>query len=156
MIWYSSNFVNFPSIKFLRVYIVSKIPHRWSLSGPICCCICIWGRFWYLQSHWMVTCGVTYYPNSLRLNGYLRWIDQSNSDLCVGGVKCETVEHFLLRYTRWNEQRDMLAEAAGPYFSNLSRMLDGKLESVDGTNEPNGRAWKPDTKIVRAVIAFAM
>jgi hypothetical protein len=35
-------------------------------------------------------------------------------------------------------------------------MLGGKAESVDGTSEPNGRAWKPDIKIVKAVIAFAM
>ncbi|KAJ5283460.1 hypothetical protein N7505_001440 [Penicillium chrysogenum] len=31
-----------------------------------------------------------------------------------------------------------------------------QLRAVDGTSEPNGRAWKPDIKIVKAVIAFAM
>jgi hypothetical protein len=35
-------------------------------------------------------------------------------------------------------------------------MLGGKPESIDGTSELDGRAWKPDIKIVRAVIGFAM
>jgi hypothetical protein len=35
-------------------------------------------------------------------------------------------------------------------------MLGGKAERVDGASEPNGRTWKPDIRIVRAVIAFAM
>jgi hypothetical protein len=35
-------------------------------------------------------------------------------------------------------------------------MLGGKPEMALDTSELNGRAWKPDVKIVRAVIAFAM
>jgi hypothetical protein len=35
-------------------------------------------------------------------------------------------------------------------------MLGGKPEIVGDTSELNGRAWKPDVKIVRAVIAFTM
>lgn len=91
-----------------------------------------------------------------RLNGYLHRIGQSGSDLCKCGVERETAQHFLLRCTRWNEQRRMLIEAAGPHFGNLPRMLGRKPESVDGTKELNGRAWKPDIKTVRAIIAFAM
>jgi hypothetical protein len=91
-----------------------------------------------------------------RLNGYLHRIGRSDSELCACGVERETVAHFLLRCTRWNEPRRALVEAAGPHFGSLPRMLGGKAESVDGASEPNGRAWKPDIKIVRAVIAFAM
>lgn len=81
---------------------------------------------------------------------------KSDSDLCECGIERETVQHFLLRCTRWNEQRRALIETAGPHFGNLPQMLGGKAESVDGTSEPNGRAWEPDIKIVKAVIAFAM
>jgi len=35
-------------------------------------------------------------------------------------------------------------------------MLGGIPESVGDVSDPNGRAWKPDVKIVRAAIAFAM
>lgn len=35
-------------------------------------------------------------------------------------------------------------------------MLGGKPEIVGDASEPNGRTWKPDVRIVRAVIAFAM
>jgi hypothetical protein len=35
-------------------------------------------------------------------------------------------------------------------------MLGGKPDSIDRANEPNTRAWKPDVKIVKAVVAFAM
>jgi hypothetical protein len=35
-------------------------------------------------------------------------------------------------------------------------MLGGKPEIVGDASEQNGRAWKPDVKIVRAVIGFAM
>jgi hypothetical protein len=91
-----------------------------------------------------------------RLNGYLRRIGKADSDVCECGVERETVPHFLLRCTRWNEQRRALTEAAGPGLGSLSQMLGGKPESVGDASEPDGRAWKPDVKIVRAVIAFAM
>jgi hypothetical protein len=35
-------------------------------------------------------------------------------------------------------------------------MLGGKPDTTDRANEPNIGAWKPDIKIVKAVIAFAM
>lgn len=91
-----------------------------------------------------------------RLNGYLYRISKSESDLCECGIERETVQHFLLRCTQWNEQRRALIETVGPHFGNLWRMLGGKAENADGTSEPNGRAWKPDIKIVKALIAFAM
>jgi hypothetical protein len=34
--------------------------------------------------------------------------------------------------------------------------LGGKLETTDGTNEVNGKAWRPALKIIKAVIAFVM
>ena len=91
-----------------------------------------------------------------RLNGYLHRIGKTDSDLCECGVERETVPHFLLRCTRWNEQRRALTEAVGPSLGSLSQMLGGKPEIVGDASESNGRAWKPDVKIVRAVIAFAM
>ncbi|KAJ5288337.1 hypothetical protein N7508_011112 [Penicillium antarcticum] len=91
-----------------------------------------------------------------RLNGYLHRIGKTDSDLCECGVERETVPHFLLRCTRWNEQRRALIEAVGPNLGSLSQMLGGKPEIVGDASEPNDRAWKPDVRIVRAVIAFAM
>jgi hypothetical protein len=91
-----------------------------------------------------------------RLNGYLHRIGKTESDLCECGSERETIPHFLLRCIRWNGQRRALIEAAGPSFGNLSQMLGGKPEIVGDASEPNGKAWKPDVKIVRAVIAFAM
>lgn len=91
-----------------------------------------------------------------RRNGYLHRIGKIDSDLCECGVERETVPHFLLRCTRWNDQRHALIEAVGPAFGNLSQILGGKPESVSAASESNGRTWKPDIKIVRAVIAFAM
>ncbi|KAJ5413877.1 hypothetical protein N7509_000504 [Penicillium cosmopolitanum] len=35
-------------------------------------------------------------------------------------------------------------------------MLGGKAKIVGDVSEPNERAWKPDVKLVRVVIAFAM
>ena len=61
-----------------------------------------------------------------RLNGYLHRIGKSDSDLCECGIERETVQHFLLRCTRWNEQRRELIETAGPHFGNLPRTLGGR------------------------------
>lgn len=91
-----------------------------------------------------------------RLNGYLHRIGKAESDLCECGIERETVPHFLLRCTRWNEQRRALIEAAGPNFGSLSQMLGGKPGTVEDASEPSGRTWKPDIKIVKTVIAFAM
>ena len=91
-----------------------------------------------------------------RLNGYLHRIGQIDGDLCECGVERETVSHFLLRCTRWKEQRRALVEAAGSQYGSLSQMLGAKPESVDGTSEPNGKAWRPELKTVKAVIVFAL
>lgn len=85
-----------------------------------------------------------------RLNGYLHRIGKTDSDVCECGVERETVPHFLLRCTRWDEQRRVLIEAAGPSLGSLSQMLGGKPETVGVASESNGRAWKPDIKVVRA------
>ncbi|KAJ5117672.1 hypothetical protein N7448_011304 [Penicillium atrosanguineum] len=90
------------------------------------------------------------------LNGYLHRIGKTDSDWCDCGVERETVSHFLLRCTRWKEQRRALIDATGPSFGSLSQMLGGKAESLGDVSASNGKAWKVDVKIVRAVIAFAM
>ena len=91
-----------------------------------------------------------------RLNSYLHRIGQSDSDVCECGVEGETVEHFLLRCARWNGPRRALIEAAGPHFGSLSHTLGGKPETVDRIGETRMEAGKPDMKMVKAVIVFAM
>ena len=91
-----------------------------------------------------------------RLNGYLHRIGETDSKMCECGVEREIVPHSLLRHTPWHEQRPALIEAAGPSLGSLSQMLGGKPGIIGDASEPNGRAWKPDVKIVRAVIAVAM
>ena len=91
-----------------------------------------------------------------RLNGYLHRIGKAESDLCECGIERETIPHFLLRCSRWNRQRHALIEATGLSFGSLSQMLGGKPEIAGDASESNGRAWKPEVKMVRAVIAFAM
>ena len=91
-----------------------------------------------------------------RLNGYLHRIGKTDRDLCECGIQCETFSHFLLRCRRWNEQRRALIEAAGPSFGSLPQMLGGKPEIIGDASKPKGRPWKPDVKIVRAFIVFAI
>ncbi|KAJ5653021.1 hypothetical protein N7490_000024 [Penicillium lividum] len=61
-----------------------------------------------------------------RLNGYLHRIGKTDNDIRECGAERETVPHFLLRCTRWNEQRCVLTEAAGPSLGSLSQMQGGK------------------------------
>ncbi|KAJ5642745.1 endonuclease/exonuclease/phosphatase [Penicillium lividum] len=89
-----------------------------------------------------------------RLNGYLYRVGKADSDMCECGVERETVQHFLLRCTRWNEHRRVVIEAAGSSFGSLSHMLGGKSDMAVDTSELNGRLWKPDVKVVKAVVAF--
>lgn len=42
-----------------------------------------------------------------------------------------------------------MVEAAGPGLGSLSQMVGGKPEIAGDASELNGRAWKPDLKIVR-------
>ncbi|KAJ5819396.1 hypothetical protein N7474_004987 [Penicillium riverlandense] len=73
-----------------------------------------------------------------------------------GSDHAVALPHFLLRCTLWDEQRRTLIEAAGAHFGSLPQMLGGKPENVDGACESNRRAWEPDIKVVRAVLAYAM
>lgn len=45
---------------------------------------------------------------------------------------------------------------AGAHFGNLSLMLGGKPTNLDEVDETSGKGWKPDLKLVKAVIVFAM
>ena len=81
---------------------------------------------------------------------------ESAEVIAICGVERKTVTHLLFRCTRWNEQRRTLIEATGPSFGSLSLILGGRPGEVSETSESNGRAWKPDIKVFRAVIAFAM
>ncbi|KAJ5982343.1 endonuclease/exonuclease/phosphatase [Penicillium sp. IBT 35674x] len=95
--------------------------------------------FWIFKVLWMET-------------GYLHRIGNAESDVC----DLTFLAPFYTVDTRWNEQRRALTEATDPGLGSLSQMLGGKSESVGDVSEPDGRAWKPNIKIVRAAIAFAI
>lgn len=44
----------------------------------------------------------------------------------------------------------------GASFGNLSEMLGGKPETVEDANEANGKVWKTNIKVVRALVAYAI
>jgi hypothetical protein len=90
-----------------------------------------------------------------RLNEYLYRISQRDSDLCAWGIEPESVSHFLIRCTRWSEQRFTLIEKIGPSYRSVSLMLGGKPEGISVTGEDDTKVWKSDIKAVKAVIAFA-
>jgi hypothetical protein len=74
------------------------------------------------------------------------------------GPDSETVAHFLLRCTQWDRERRDLIEKVGPLFGNLSHMLGGKPQASPTEGqvvEPEKSTWKPDLKVIKAVIKFA-
>nr|AEB91360.1 unknown [Verticillium dahliae VdLs.17] len=83
-----------------------------------------------------------------RLNASLFRIRAVASAQCACGQARETVEHFLLRCTRWATQRAETLMRPGTQRDNISFHLGGKTTS-------DGDDWKPDMKAVRATIRFA-
>ncbi|PNH36329.1 hypothetical protein BJF96_g603 [Verticillium dahliae] len=83
-----------------------------------------------------------------RLNASLFRIKAVASAQCACGHARETVEHFLLRCTRWATQRAETLMCPGAQRDNVSFHLGGKTTS-------DGDDWKPNMKAVRATIRFA-
>jgi len=91
-----------------------------------------------------------------RLNGYLARVNAVASELCVCG-RPETVRHYLIECTRWQDQRAALRQVVGQRWTDLSYLLGGWVD-VKG---PDGRLldgrrenWKPDLTAVAATLVF--
>jgi hypothetical protein len=88
-------------------------------------------------------------------NDYLAKIKQNDSPAYECGAERETVEHFLLHYPRWMEQRKDLRRAAGIRWGDLSFLLGGWSGDRSGSF-PDGRLQdrKPDKTVVAATLRF--
>ncbi|KAI8401336.1 hypothetical protein FOFC_18205 [Fusarium oxysporum] len=65
-----------------------------------------------------------------RVNTYLRRTGAAETDTCDCGQEEETVDHFLFRCPRWDEQREYRQNVDREIMSNLSFFLGG------------GRTWQ--------------
>ena len=83
-----------------------------------------------------------------RVNKYLHRIGAAETDTCDCGQEEETVDHFLFRCPRWDEQREHMRNVDGEMMGNLSFFLGGKTAE-------DGHKWRPNLAAVRAAIKFA-
>lgn len=91
------------------------------------------------------------------MNGYLAKIKALTTNLCECG-QLETVRHFLIDCPRWDAERLPVKQVVGIKWTDLSFLLGGWNDStnLDGTYTHGLRErWKPDRKVVAAMIAFA-
>ncbi|GKT68807.1 hypothetical protein ColTof4_01230 [Colletotrichum tofieldiae] len=84
-----------------------------------------------------------------RLNGYLHKIKAVPSGTCPCGQAEETVEHFLFRCTKWDQQRRELQQKTGQRTGNLPFHLGGKSRT-------DAHDWKPCMEAVQATIRYAL
>ncbi|KAL9561263.1 hypothetical protein ACKAV7_014618 [Fusarium commune] len=84
-----------------------------------------------------------------RVNRYLHRIGAAETDTCDCGQEEETVEHFLFRCPRWDEQREHMRNVDREMIGNLSFFLGGKTAE-------DGHRWSPNLGAVQAVIRFAI
>ncbi|KAJ0129356.1 hypothetical protein HZ326_27178 [Fusarium oxysporum f. sp. albedinis] len=84
-----------------------------------------------------------------RVNRYLHRIGAAKTDTCGCGQGEETVDHFLFRCTRWDEQREHIQNVDQGMIGNLSFFLGGKTAE-------DGHKWSPNLAAVRAAIKFAI
>jgi hypothetical protein len=84
-----------------------------------------------------------------RVNRYLHRIGAAETDTCDCGQEEETVDHFLFRCTRWDEQREHMRNVDQGMMGNLSFFLGGKTAE-------DGHKWSPNLGAVRAAIKFAI
>jgi hypothetical protein len=84
-----------------------------------------------------------------RVNRYLHRIGAAETDTCDCGQEEETVDHFLFRCPRWDEQREHMRNVDREMIGNLSFFLGGKTAE-------DGHRWSPNLGAVRAVIKFAI
>jgi hypothetical protein len=83
-----------------------------------------------------------------RVNRYLHRIGAAETDTCDCGQEEETVDHFLFRCPRWDEQREHMRNVDREMMGNLSFFLGGKTAE-------DGHKWRPNLAAVRAAIKFA-
>jgi hypothetical protein len=93
------------------------------------------------------------------LRGFSVRIVAEETDNCECGQGKEDARHFLFHCQRYQHLRDdMIREGKGPY-GDLSYMLGGRssYQNPDRSN-PEGpeHQWKPNLKVVRTVIKFAL
>ncbi|KAJ0127700.1 Uncharacterized protein HZ326_23018 [Fusarium oxysporum f. sp. albedinis] len=84
-----------------------------------------------------------------RVNRYLHRIGVAETDTCDCGQEEETVDHFLFRCPRWDEQREHMRNVDREMIGNLSFFLGGKTAE-------DGHRWSPNLRAVRAAIKFAI
>ncbi|RKL16970.1 hypothetical protein BFJ72_g15309, partial [Fusarium proliferatum] len=84
-----------------------------------------------------------------RVNRYLHRIGAVETDTCDCGQEEETVDHFLFRCPRWDEQREHMRIVDREMMGNLSFFLKGKTAE-------DGHRWSPNLRAVRAAIKFAI
>jgi hypothetical protein len=84
-----------------------------------------------------------------RVNRYLYRIGAVETDTCDCGQEEESVDHFLFRYSRWDEQREHMRNADREIIGNQSFFLGGKTAE-------DGHRWSPNLGAVRAAIKFAI
>ncbi|KAL9570493.1 hypothetical protein ACKAV7_005381, partial [Fusarium commune] len=83
-----------------------------------------------------------------RVNRYLHRIGAVETDTCDCGQEEETIDHFLFRCPRWDEQREHMRIVDREMMGNLSFFLGGKTAD-------DGHRWSPNLRAVRAAIKFA-
>jgi hypothetical protein len=83
-----------------------------------------------------------------RVNRYLHRIGAVETDTCDCGQEEETVDHFLFRCPRWDEQREHMRIVDREMMGNLSFFPGGKTVE-------DGHRWSPNLRAVRAAIKFA-
>ncbi|KAF4334758.1 endonuclease exonuclease phosphatase [Fusarium beomiforme] len=84
-----------------------------------------------------------------RVNRYLHRIGAVETDTCDCGQEEETIDHFLFRYPRWDEQREHMRIVNREMMGNLSFFPGGKTAE-------DGHRWSPNSTAVRAAIKFAI
>ncbi|KAJ0132092.1 Uncharacterized protein HZ326_24827 [Fusarium oxysporum f. sp. albedinis] len=84
-----------------------------------------------------------------RVNRYLHRIGAAQTDICDCGQEEESVDHFLFRCRRWDEQREHMRNVDREMMGNLSFFLGGKTAE-------DGHKWRPNLAAVRAAIKFAI
>jgi hypothetical protein len=72
-----------------------------------------------------------------RVNRYLHRIGAAETDTCDCGQEEETVDHFLFRCPRWDEQREHMRNVDREMMGNLSFFLGGKTAE-------DGHRWSPN------------
>jgi hypothetical protein len=83
------------------------------------------------------------------VNRYLHRIGAAEIDIYDCGQEEESVDHFLFRCPRWDEQRELMRNIDREMIGNLSFFLGGKTAE-------EGRKWRPNLVVVRAAIKFAI